>query len=313
MNLPAKLCKNDKIGVVALSDPVSGTEVVDWVKRGVKNLQNMGFDVALGSTLFTKDYYTSDTALNRWKDFEKMIRDPSIKAIITAIGGENAHQILPFVDFKLIAKNPKIILGYSDPTVLLNSISKYCNMPAFYGPHVISFDPQWAWYSEYTLNCFKTLLMKKHDSFIIPPSKDRECWNEGVAKGCLVGGCLVDLMKLLATPWEPDWKDKILILESINQTPQNIDVCLTQLCQAGVFNKIKGLILGTFHNCITSKNNKDKPLKKIFKDILQLSKIPILKTVDFGHFSHICPFPLGAMCEVDATNTKITLLKPIVI
>ena len=312
MILPGKLCKGSTIGVVALSDPVHGTQVVDWLKRGVKTLEHLGFKVWLGSTLSTKNNYTSDTAINRFSDLKKMIHDKSVKAVITAIGGENAHQILPLIDFDFIANNPKIIMGYSDPTVLLNPLAQYCNMPAFYGPHAISFDPQWSWYSEYTVNCFKNLLMKQQKSFIVPPAGARECWKGGSAKGRLAGGCLVDLMKLLATPWEPRWENKILILESLNQSYQSIDVCLTQLDQAGVFNKINGLILGTFHNCISSKNDKEDPLKTVFKDILAPYKFPILKTVDFGHFSHICPFPLGAMCEVDAENKSIVFVEPVI-
>lgn len=311
MILPVQLQNDDTIGVLALSNPVYETEVAEWVNRGVQSLKNEGFRVLLGSTLFTKNHYTSAIAANRWNDFEKMIRNPSIKVIMTAIGGENAHQILPLIDFELIIKNPKIIIGYSDPTVFLNPISERCNMPTFYGPHIISFDPKWNWYSEYSINCFKSLLMKSQTSFVVPPSDIRECWQEGIAKGRLVGGCLVDLIKLLGTPWEPDWKGKILILESVNQSPQNIDVFLTHLYQAGVFDKIEGLILGKFHNCISSRK-KDKPLKKIFQDVLKDLKFPILKTVDFGHFSDICPFPLGAMCEMNATAQTVTFLEPVV-
>jgi len=311
MVLPVKIYKNDKIGVLALSNPVFETEVVDWVKRGGKSLKDMGFNIVFGSTLFMKNHYTSGTATERWHDLKKMIEDPTVKVIITAIGGENAHQILPLIDFDLIAKNPKIIIGYSDPTVFLNPISEHSNIPTFYGPHIISFDPEWNWYSKYTIDCFKKLLMRADNSFVVPPAGTRECWQEGIVKGRLVGGCLIDLIKLLGTPWEPNWKDKILILESINQTPQKIDVSLTHLYQADVFNKIKGLILGTFHNCISSRK-KEVSLKEIFKNILQDIKIPILKTVDFGHFSHICPFPLGALCELNATDQIITFLESVV-
>ena len=283
MILPFQLQNNDKIGVLALSNPVYGTEVSEWVNRGVQSLKDMNFEVVLGSTLFTKNYYTSGTTIKRWNDFKKMIQDPSIKVIMTAIGGENAHQLLPLIDFELIIKNPKIIIGYSDPTVLLNPISERCNMPTFYGHHVISFDPKWTWYSEYSINCFKNLLMNSQMPFVVPPSDTRECWKDGIAQGRLVGGCLIDLIKLLGTPWEPDWKGKILILESVNQSPQSIDVSLTHLHQAGAFNEIKGLILGKFHNCIASRK-KDRSLKKNFSRYFKKFKISNFKNRGFWTF-----------------------------
>ena len=248
---------------------------------------------------------------NKFSQMAKHNVSRRVAILVTAIGGENTHQLLPLIDFNLIIKSPKIIIGYSDPTVLLNPISERCNMPTFYGHHVISFDPKWTWYSEYSINCFKNLLMNSQIPFIVPSSDTRECWKDGIAQGRLVGGCLIDLIKLLGTPWEPDWKGKILILESVNQSPQSIDVSLTHLHQAGVFNEIKGLILGKFHNCITSRKE-DRSLKKIFQDILKNSRFPILKTVDFGHFSDICPFPLGIMCEVNATAQTVTFLEPVV-
>ena len=88
--------------MLALSNPVFETEASEWVKRSIQSLKGMGFQVKLGSTLFSKEYHTSGSAAIRWNDFKGMIIDPSIKGIITAIGGENAHQILPLIDFDLV-------------------------------------------------------------------------------------------------------------------------------------------------------------------------------------------------------------------
>ncbi len=302
----------DKIGVFTASDPVIGTFAEESVRRGQNTLEKMGFRVLRGETLSLQTDHTAGTAQQRYNDFLNFIKNPEVKMILTAMGGENAHDILPLIDFDLIAQNPKIIMGYSDPTVFLNPIAKLSKIPVFYGYHLASFDPEWDWFGEYDKKCFKDLFLSAKQSFEVPVSGKRECWKEGVCEGSLVGGSLTDLTKLVGTPWEPDWNNSILILESMNQTFQNIDVCLTYFKQVGIFNKISGLVLGTFHNCnhgafLKSKKN----LKKIFLDNLSDFNFPILKTVDFGHFSHICPLPLGSNCRLNSLEKTIHILTPL--
>ena len=303
-----KLHKSDKIGVWTASDPIIHTQATQWISRGQKVLESMGFTIVTGTTLTTQTDYTAGTAELRWQDFLNFITDPDIKMILTALGGENAHQILPLMDFQLIAKHPKIIMGYSDPTVFLNPIFQLSKIPTFYGPHLASFDPQWPWFNNYDRDCFHRMFIQSEDFFEIPPSGPRECWNEGVCEGPLVGGCLTDLVKLLGTPWEPDWNGAILILETMKQTPQNIDVYITHLMQAGAFKNIAGLILGKFYNCNSERYN--KPLKNIILDICG-TRFPILKTVDFGHFSHFCPLPLGIKCRLNSKEKSLHILEPI--
>ena len=307
--LLSRLNKGDKIGIWTASDPIVGTESAQWIDRGKKALERLGFSVVIGNTLTTQTYYTAGTAECRWDDFSNFIKDPEVKLIMTALGGENAHQILPLIDFELISQHPKIIMGYSDPTVFLNPIATFSKIPTFYGYHLASFDPKWLWFGDYDRDCFKRIFINADSPFEIPASSPRECWREGVCEGHLVGGSLTDLTKLLATPWEPSWDGAILILETMNQTSQNIDVYMTHLLQAGVFDRISGLVLGKFYNCCASSQY-EKPLKEIIMDILSGFSFPILKTVDFGHFSHMCPLPLGIKCRVNAHMRSFRILEP---
>lgn len=300
------LNKGDKIGVWTASDPIFGTQAVQWVQRGKKNLESMGYSIIEGETLKIQTGYTAGSAKLRWQDFSRFIMDPEIKMILTALGGENAHQILPLIDFQLIARFPKIIMGYSDPTVFLNPIASFSKIPAFYGPNLASFDPEWPWFGDYDRHCFDQIFLKTQSSFEAPPSSSRECWKEGEAQGKLVGGCLNDLMKLLATPWEPVWDGVILILETMKQTSQNIDVHFTHLLQAGVFQRISGMILGKFYDC-----GSPEVLKKMILNILSPYSFPILKTVDFGHFSHFCPLPLGRKIQMNAQKKSFQIIEPL--
>ncbi|MBC6416151.1 MAG: LD-carboxypeptidase [Bdellovibrionales bacterium] len=310
-SIPA-LNYGDKIGVFTASDPIIGTEAQEWVLRGQSSLKKLGFSVLRGKTLSLQTDHTAGTDQERYNDFLSFIKNPEIKMILTAMGGENAHDILPLMDFEVIAKNPKIIMGYSDATVFLNPIFKFSKITTFYGYHLASFDQKWDWFGEYDKKCFKTLFLETQQSFEVPASNKRECWKKGVCEGFLVGGSLTDLAKLIGIPWEPKWKDSILILESMNQTFQNIDVYLTHFKQAGIFNKISGLLLGTFHNCNHGPFLKSKKtLKEIFLKNLSDFSFPILKTVDFGHFSHMCPLALGSHCHLNSIKKTIHILKPL--
>ena len=301
-----RLNKGDKIGVWTASDPISGTQAEHWVQRGKKILESMGYSILEGKTLTAKTHYTAGTPECRWQDFLHFIKHPEIKMILTALGGENAHQILPLIDFELISRHPKIIMGYSDPTVFLNPIASLSKVPTFYGPHLASFDPEWPWFGDYDKKCFEQIFLKAQTPFDIPPSDLRQCWREGLAEGHLIGGSLTDLRKLLATPFEPVWDGAILILETMKQTSQNVDVYLTHLLQAGVFMRISGLILGKFYEC-----GDPQLLKKIIMDILSPYNFPILKTVDFGHFSHFCPLPLGGKIKMNAREKSFQITEPL--
>ncbi len=100
-------------------------------------------------------------------------------------------------------------------------------------------------------------------------------------------------------------------MESANTPPQNIDVYFTHLRQAKVFDRIAGLILGTFHNFKTSSPDRYKPLRDVVMTCLKGFDFPVLKTQDFGHFSHFCPLPLGAQCQMDAEKKTFQITQPL--
>ncbi|MCA9940883.1 MAG: LD-carboxypeptidase [Anaerolineales bacterium] len=307
---PPRLQPGDMIAVFTASDPLT-PEVWQWVERGIEQLRAMGFGVVTGQTLFRQHYYMAGTPAERWQDLRQFVCDERVKMIMTAMGGENANQLLPLLDYELIRAHPKIITGYSDPTVLLNAIQTRAGLITFYGFHAASFDPLWPWFGQYDRTSFAQLFLEGSTPLRIQPAADRETWRGGVAEGAFVGGCLSDVRKLLGTPYEPDWRNKILILEDVQKKPQHLDVALTHLKQAGVFAGINGLLLGKFHDCVDSTHTDwNPPLSHLFLSITEEFQFPILKTEEFGHFSHICPIPLGCLGRIDATAQTIDVLEP---
>jgi muramoyltetrapeptide carboxypeptidase len=312
MIVPDRLKPGDTIGVFTASDPIE-PPVTQWVEAGISRLKEMGFKVIEGATLTKSSYYTAGTPQERWEDFKSLITNNEVTLIMTAMGGSNAHQILELMDFELIRANPKIIMGYSNPTVLLNPIAQMSHLVTFYGFHAASFDPDWEWFDEYDLEHFDKVLQSPVAPMEIEPSDPRESWRGGSAEGAFVGGCLQDLRNLIGTPWEPDWEGKILFLEDISNPPKLIDVDLTHLKLAGAFDQIAGLLLGKFYECVDAKNpHWNKPLKHLVTEVLGEYDFPILKTNDFGHFSHMSPIPIGCRGRIDSSAKAIEILEPCV-
>lgn len=168
-----KLKKGDKIGVISPSAPLAGL-VEHRYKNGIAELEKLGFKVEIGKHALDVTSYTAGSAKDRAEDIMRFFENDEIKAIISFIGGYHSNQILKYLDFDIIKRNPKIIMGYSDMTVLLLAIYKKCNFSTFYGPSVLNqfADP---YISDYTLDYFKKATMNIEPIGEILPSKEYTC------------------------------------------------------------------------------------------------------------------------------------------
>lgn len=170
---PKKLSVGDNIGIISPSAPLAAL-VEHRYKNGVKKLEELGFNVVIGDHALDVTSYTAGTAQARAEDIMKFFKDKEIKAIISFIGGYHSNQILKYLDFNVIRNNPKIIMGYSDMTVLLLAIYKKCGFPTFYGPSVLNqfADP---FLPDYTLDFFNKAVMLDEPIGEIYPSEFWTC------------------------------------------------------------------------------------------------------------------------------------------
>ena len=170
---PEKLEIGDSIGVISPSAPIAGL-VEHRYKNGIKKLQQLGFNVIIGEHALEVTSYTAGTAQERAQDIIGFFKNKSVKAIISFIGGYHSNQILKYLDFDIIKNNPKIIMGYSDMTVLLLAIYKKCKFPTFYGPSILNqlADP---FLPQYTLEFFKKAVMSEEPIGDIYPSSFWTC------------------------------------------------------------------------------------------------------------------------------------------
>ena len=278
------LNKGDKIGIISCSNGLSikNKNIIDELKL---NLKSLDIDMVEGDTLYAKEYNLfSGTGEEKARALEKLFLDKDIKMIFDISGGDLANEVLDFLDFNLIKENPKPFFGYSDLTVLLNAIYSQCDITT-YNYQLRNLIGK---FKEEQMQNFKASFIEgKEDIFNL----DYKWINGSHLEGIVVGGNIRCLLKLAGTKYMPDFKDKILFLESFSGNSAKMVTYITQYKNLGVFNEVKGIILGEF----TEMEREDlKPdIVEILKRVIGEINIPILKTRDLGHGADAKCIPIG--------------------
>ena len=320
---PKKLEAGDEIRIIA---PSSSLSIISPANREIANkrLSDLGFKISFGKNVEEIDEFRSSSIKSRVADLHKAFLDPKVKAVFSVIGGFNCNQLLRYIDWEIIKKNPKIFIGYSDTTALENAIYAKTGLVTYSGPAWSTFGQKY--YFDYTLDYFQKCLMSE-ESISLKSSaewtddawyKDQEKrvlikndgWvvvNRGEASGTLLGANLCTLNLLQGTEYFPDLKNSILFLEDDEESRAALfDRDLQSLIHQPSFSGVKGIIIGRFQN--TSKMTNEL-LIKILKSKQELKNIPIIANVDFGHTSPIITFPIGGEVKIDTKKKSIVITK----
>lgn len=305
---PERLRKGDRICVVS---PASPTLTTTYYEKGRAVLGAMGYRVVPGRHVNERRLLFAGDAQARAADINNAFRDPSIKAVICTRGGCGTAQILPYIDFPAIARNPKIFVGYSDITALQAAILQRTGLVTFYGPMVSTdFGKE---LTGYTRKGFLKILTHTGEGIELKNPAKREMTTivPGKAVGRLTGGCLSVVVASLGTPYEIDAKGSILFFEDIDEKPHRIDRYLTQLEQAGKLTEAQGIIFGTFRQCTyTASDNYSKygvTLLDIIRERIVPLGVPCIYGLQFGHVRSKLTMPFGAAAILDATNKGINV------
>ncbi|WP_415331986.1 S66 family peptidase [Clostridium perfringens] len=278
------LNKGDKIGIISCSNGLSikNKNIIDELKL---NLKSLDIEMVEGDTLYAKEYNLfSGTGEEKARALEKLFLDKDIKMIFDISGGDLANEVLDFLDFNLIKENPKPFFGYSDLTVLLNAIYSQCDITT-YNYQLRNLIGK---FKEEQMQNFKASFIEgKEDIFNL----DYEWINGSYLEGIVVGGNIRCLLKLAGTKYMPDFKDKILFLESFSGNSAKMVTYITQYKNLGVFNEVKGIILGEFTEM--ERENLKPDIVEILKRVIGEINIPILKTRDLGHGADAKCIPIG--------------------
>jgi muramoyltetrapeptide carboxypeptidase len=310
---PKRLIPGDTIAVMSPASP-SHTTVLQ--NRGIEALERLGYRVVIAKHANDKHLLFAGNEKDRAGDINAAFRDKSVQAIICMQGGCGTSQILPFIDFPSIAKNPKIFIGYSDITALQIAIFNATSLVTFYGPMVATDFGKGL--TEYKIKNLLHVLTeaKRANELKNPARKKIITLSPGTAEGQLAGGCLSIVVSTLGTGHEIDTKDKILFFEDIDEKPHRIDRYLTHLIQAGKLQQARGIIFGTFSKCeYLSRENYYKfgvTVLDIIKERIAPLGIPAIYGLQFGHVTNKLTIPFGGYATLDATNCQV-FLEPCVV
>ncbi len=312
---PKRLKAGDTIGLIA---PSSNVWEDEDIRFAIDILQSFGFKVKQGKHLFKRHGYLAGEDKERAEDVNAMFADQSVDGIYCLRGGYGSPRILPDLNYDLIKANPKVIIGYSDVTALLNAIYAKTGLLTFHGPIAKQN------FTEYTLEGFKKVLFEPETQVEIakPPffepkegtaEKDNRITliTKGKAQGRLIGGNLSLMVKLVGTPFEPDYENNILFLEDVGEAPYRIDGMLTHLKIAGKLDKLAGIAFGKCTKCKASGNSLS--IEEVLKERLGDLNIPVIKGLMIGHIEDMATVPVGAMAELDASKETLTLIEKAVV
>ncbi|MGV1064437.1 S66 peptidase family protein [Clostridium perfringens] len=286
-----KLKVGDTIGIVS---PASG-DSDDVINYNISSFKNLGFKIKEGKYLRKKNDYLAASDEERAKDLMEMFKDKEVKAIVAYRGGYGCIRILPYLDIGIIKKNPKILCGYSDLTVLLNYLSQKTGLITFHGPMInskISSD-------EITKNGFLSMLTDESNLINIS-TKDFKVENKELFRGILCGGNLTMICSTLGTPYEINTRNKILMIEDVNEENYAIDRCLMQLKLSGKLDSCRAFLIGYF----TPYN--PKTINTILSILLPYKK-PIIYNIPFGHDYPNITLPIGSSILFDKTKDKLII------
>jgi muramoyltetrapeptide carboxypeptidase len=307
---PKRLQAGDTLGVIAPSSALP--EHV--IEKALQNLTNLGFKLKLGKNVRASKGYLAGTDAQRVEDLHWAFSDPDVDAVWCIRGGYGATRILPMIDFDIIKKNPKILIGYSDITALHVAIFQKTGLVTFHGP-VGTSD-----YTEFTKPNVLDLLTKPTPQYFLKHSAENlknesnlfkpEVITAGKCQGQLIGGNLSLLSAMDGTPYAlKNLKGKILFMEDIDERPYRVDRMLTQMLQAHDFKQLAGIALGIFEGCNPKMDENSLSLIECFKDRLGNLGVPVIYGLSFGHIKNQFTLPVGIEAMMDTETGTITLLE----
>ena len=297
---PQRLRKGDTIGIIAPASPPNQENL----QRSFLFLEELGLKVKLGKHLYDQYGYLAGEDKDRLADLHKMFMDREVKAVICAGGGYGTGRIASQIDYSLIKNNPKIFWGYSDITFLHTAIRQQSDLVTFHGPMLASdigkvdVDPL---SKEYFKQLFEPTSIQYTNEL-----SPLEALIGGKASGEITGGNLSLIASTIGTRFEIKTKDKLLLIEDINEEPRAIDRMLNQLYMAGKLTEAAGIIIGDFNNCVPEREL-SLQLDEVISHYMKLANKPALKGFKFGHCSPHISIPLGVQAELDTEKGQLII------
>jgi len=298
---PPALRLGDKIGILAPASSFSKQAFED----GCNRLRQMGYEPVYSPGVFERDLYFAGSVERRRQELEDLLHQPDVKALICVRGGYGSNYLLESFHFEHFAHYPKILLGCSDITSLLTTITDRTGLVTFHGPMLAKDIAEGTFDQASWKNCFSGT-----NAWSITPSH-MEVLQPGRAEGRLYGGCLSMLVQSMGTPYQIQTDDTILFIEDVGEKPFRIDRMLMQLHLGGMLNRVRGFIFGEMLDCVPPKGE-NYTLQQVITRVLSPYKVPIVYGLKSGHVTGgNITLPMGVLAELTTEQgVELKILEP---
>jgi muramoyltetrapeptide carboxypeptidase len=300
IHTPPYLNPGDTIGLVC----PAGYMTMDKVAECIRVLtEEWGFKVKVGKTIGGEsETYFSGTDDERLEDFQRMLDDEEVKAILCARGGYGTGRIIERIDFKKFRKNPKWIVGYSDVTVLHSHLYSNLYISSLHAPMAAAFND--AGYINRYVQSLRAALEGKKAKYSCEPHVFNK---KGEAIGELLGGNLALLSHLVGTDSDIKTKGRILFIEDVGEYLYNVDRMMHQLKRSGKLAKLAGLIIGGFSEMKDTERPFGKSAYEIIHEVIEEYDYPVCFGFPVSHEKENYALKIGVGYKLKVGKGKVVL------
>jgi muramoyltetrapeptide carboxypeptidase len=298
---PPRLRPGDTVGIVTLGSPLDPS----IIQSSITTLENMGFQVVLGNYVYASDGFLAGTDQQRASDLMDMFNNPNVKLILPSRGGVGVAGILPYLNYNVIAAHPKVVSGYSDITVLLNTLYQFSDLITFSSLLLFDFRSSTPAYNFDQFFQVTSVVQTTHN-IVNPPGVPLIARVSGNVTGPIVGGNITSIVDTLGTPYEIDTSGKILFLEETHEPVNRVYRMINHLKLAGKFTDCIGIVMGQCTNCLDTYGKTYNDL--IDEVIVPLGK-PLISNLSAAHGIYKAAVPIGATVNLKTNPPTLTVLE----
>lgn len=307
---PERLQSGDIVGIIA---PASAPPDPKAVDRVLGQVERLGFKPKLARNVRARHGFIAGDDRQRTADFMAMFADKKVRGIICIRGGYGTARLLDRLDYSFIRQHPKVLAGYSDITSLHCALAVKANLISFHSPMLnegLGAEKFPAFSNESFL---RNVMEAKPSGSICAGYKEKTITilRRGVAEGKLVGGNLSLLVTTLGTPYQPEFKNRVLFFEDISEKPYKLDRMLTHLLNAGVLQQVAGVAVGINQDCEEPADGKSKEYNQSAADVLidrlKPLGVPVVTGLPFGHQPLNATLPVGVRAKLDANRGDLII------
>lgn len=301
---PKRLRPGDVIGICAPASPPASEGDLE---RGIRYIEKSGFRVEPGKNIHRRHGYLAGTDAQRRRDLESLFADRHVRAIFSARGGYGSQRLLPILDFSLIRRNPKIVVGYSDITALHLAFLARSGLISFTGP-MVSVEMSRGLSGNAEERFWQALMSTDAPEPLAGNPRDSVA-RRGSASGRLIAGNLSLISALLGTSYFPNVDHPILLLEEIGERPYRLDRMMRQVMQSKALAELGGIGVGRFIDCQPEKGKPSLTLQSVLEEASAGVNGPAVAGLPFGHYRESAAFPIGVRVRLDGKRGRLEFLE----